>query len=100
MKELQLTPAPQRRNQVSAVASPEMMNTHPDRDWRSRRKEAADGPALWIALAAGLLILLAAAVGRAEGSGFSATRTDRFSAALPANATISRSEERRVGKEG
>jgi len=48
----------------------------------------ADGPALWIALAAGLLLMLLAAASRAGGEEIKATRTDSFSATLPSGSSL------------
>src|SRR5262249_51928275 len=49
---------------------------------RAGRFARSESPALWIALFAGLLILLAAAISRADSGAFSTTRTDRFTATL------------------
>jgi DUF4097 and DUF4098 domain-containing protein YvlB len=49
-----------------------------------RSRVGADGPALWIALLAGLLLMLLAAAARAE----TATRTDNLTASLAAGSTL------------
>jgi DUF4097 and DUF4098 domain-containing protein YvlB len=77
-----------RRNSSGAAASLEMMNTPTFRQTKHSRRERTEKPALWIALGAGLLVLLAAAVARAESGGFSATRTDRFSATLSTGSNV------------
>lgn len=53
----------------------------------SRRRAALDGPGPWIVFAIGLLLMLAAAIARADESA-TARRTDRFNATLPSRGTV------------
>ena len=52
-----------------------------------RRSEPLDGPGPWIVFAAGVLLLLAAALARGE-EGATVHRTERFTATLPAHSTL------------
>jgi DUF4097 and DUF4098 domain-containing protein YvlB len=71
-------------NFVNADASLSSMKM----DTSQRRWAHADGPALWIALAAGLLLMLLAAAARAGGEESKASRTDSFSATLPPGSSL------------
>src|SRR5512143_2020622 len=74
---------------MSAQASPRMMIN----DRRSFRAFSPAGgrserQALRIVLAAGMLLILISAVSRGDSGGASASRTDRFTATLPAGSTL------------
>src|SRR5207247_3219933 len=47
-----------------------------------------DWPGLWILLAVGLVMLLAAVLAGADEAGFTVKRTDHFNATLPSGATL------------
>lgn len=66
-----------------------MMNPYKDEHDRLPSRAAdAEARALWLLLAAGLALLLAAAAASGEERGFTASRTDRFQGPLPAGARI------------
>ena len=66
-----------------------MMNRHQDENDRlPSRAATAEARALWLLLAAGLALLLAAAAASGQERGFTATRTDRFQGKPPAGTLI------------
>jgi DUF4097 and DUF4098 domain-containing protein YvlB len=66
-----------------------MMSRHRDDNDRSpSRALTAETRALWLLLAAGVALLLAAAAVSGEERGFTATRTDRFQGPLPPGARL------------
>ncbi|HLN59266.1 MAG TPA: DUF4097 family beta strand repeat-containing protein [Thermoanaerobaculia bacterium] len=76
------------RNRTAFEASLSVMNKEMrSRGWDSR-KERSDWLGLWIMLALGLLLMLAAAIARAEDMAFTAKRTERFNATMAAGSTL------------
>ncbi len=74
------------RNRLSAGTSPRVMRDNTPRGFLAPR--GSDRPALWIVLAAGVLLMITASLARGDAGGQSASRTDRFTATLPAGSTL------------
>ena len=72
---------------MRTLASPLVMNNNTRFSSLHSGKRRSDWLSLWIVLALGILILLAAALAGAEDN-FTATRTERFNATLPSKSTI------------
>ncbi|HJW14318.1 MAG TPA: hypothetical protein VJ776_06465, partial [Thermoanaerobaculia bacterium] len=64
------------------------MNTNTRTRGASAGRERSDWFGLWVLLALGLLLMLAASLAGANEAGFTAKRTDHFSATLPPGSTL------------
>lgn len=69
-------------------ASLSVMNTNTRTRGASAGRERSDWFGLWLLLALGLLLMLAASLAGANEAGFTAKRTDHFSATLPPGSTL------------
>ncbi|MEP6802083.1 MAG: DUF4097 family beta strand repeat-containing protein [Acidobacteriota bacterium] len=64
------------------------MSHNSRRAFSARRASESDAPGLWIVFAIGLLLMLAAALLRADDSGNLARKSERFNATLPPRSTL------------